>query len=127
MTRDGDAVNRDWATLLLAQQNADTPEVRAALLRAAEDESDTVRAEAVLGVPQRDKALALPLLRSAMARKSISMPILAAAALAADPSLVADLRASPPSPGAALLYRLATVPLTARNTRATPRIYLPDP
>src|SRR3546814_9103340 len=55
MTRDGDAVNRDWDTLLLAQQNADTPEVRAALLRAAEDESDTVRAEAVLGVAQRDK------------------------------------------------------------------------
>src|SRR3546814_15755070 len=58
MTRDGDAVNRDWATLLLAQQNADTPEVRAALLRAAEDESDPVRAEAVLGVAPRDKALA---------------------------------------------------------------------
>src|SRR3546814_11414823 len=92
MTRDGDAVNRDWATLLLAQQNADTPEVRAALLRAAEDESDTVRAEAVLGVAQRDKALALPLLRREMARKSISMPILEAAALVADPSLVDDLR-----------------------------------
>lgn len=116
MTRDGDAVNRDWATLLLAQQNADTPEVRAALLRAAEDESDTVRAEAVLGVAQRDKALALPLLRREMARKSISMPILEAAALVADPLLVDDLRAFAHSTGDDLIDRLALVALKACET-----------
>lgn len=113
MTRDGNAVNRDWATLLLAQQEADTPEVREALLRAAEDESDAVRAEAVLGIAHRSKALALPLLRRELARKAISMPILEAAALVADPSLVEDLRAFAHSSGDDLVDNLAVTALKA--------------
>ena len=63
MMRDKDPANRDWATLLLAQQDFDTPRVRDALLGAAEDENEYVRAEAILGLAQRDKALALPLLQ----------------------------------------------------------------
>jgi hypothetical protein len=39
MTRDKHPANRDWATLLLAQQDMDTSEIRDALLRAAEDEN----------------------------------------------------------------------------------------
>ena len=35
MTADEDLANRDWATLLLAQQDIDTPTVRGALLAAA--------------------------------------------------------------------------------------------
>src|SRR3546814_13376334 len=56
MTRDGDAVNRDWATLLLAQQTADTPEVPAELLREAADERDTVRPEPGHGVANGEQA-----------------------------------------------------------------------
>ena len=62
MTRDQDLANRDWATLLLAQQDMDTPAVRDALLGAADDENEYVRAEAILGLAQRDKAVTLPLL-----------------------------------------------------------------
>src|SRR3546814_13931109 len=90
--------------------------VRAGMLRAAEDESEMVRGEDVLGVDQLDKALALPLLRREMARKSISMPILEAAALVADPSLVVDLRAFAHSTGDDLIDRLALVALKACET-----------
>jgi hypothetical protein len=113
MTRDRDVANRDWATLLLAQQDLDTPEVREALLRAAEDEIDAVRAEAILGVAQRDKALALPLLRRELARKSISLPILEAAALVADASLVDDLRAFSYTSGDDVIDRWAMAALKA--------------
>jgi hypothetical protein len=92
MTQDDDRANRDWATMLLAQQELDTNEIRQALLRAAADEDDAVRAEAIFGLAQRDRDLALPLLRKALSRNSASMPIFEAAALVADPSLVKDLR-----------------------------------
>ena len=57
MTRDDDVSNRDWATMLLSQQEVDTPEVRDALLRAANDEVADVRAEAIEGLAQRDQDL----------------------------------------------------------------------
>ncbi len=93
MTRDDHPANRDWATLLLSQQDLDTPEVRDALLRAAEDENDAVRAEAIRGLARRDKGLALPPLRRELARTSVTLPIFEAATLIADPSLAGDLRA----------------------------------
>ena len=92
LMRDEDPANRDWATLLLAQQGMDTDEVRQALLAAAEDENEYVRAEAILGLAQRDKALALPLLRRELGGECVAVPLLEAAALVADPSLVPDLR-----------------------------------
>jgi len=92
MTRDEHPANRDWATLLLSQQDLDTPQVRVALMRAAEDETDAVRAEAILGLAQRDKAVALPLLQKGFARDSVAMPVFEAAALVADQSLVENLR-----------------------------------
>lgn len=116
MTRDKDPANRDWATLLLAQQDLDTPEVREALLRAAEDDNDAVRAEAIFGVAQRDKALALPLLQKELARKYVAMPIFEAAALVADPSLVDDLRAYAQPSGDEFLDQLALDALKACET-----------
>lgn len=92
MTQDEDRANRDWATMLLAQQDIDTDEVRTALVRAAGDEDENVRAEAILGLAQRDRDLALPFLREVLSGQVASMPIFEAAALVADPSLVDDLR-----------------------------------
>lgn len=93
MTRDELPANRDWATLLLAQQDTDTADVREALLRAANDESEHVRAEAILGLAQRDKAAALPLLQRELAGEHVSLPLLEAASIVAHPSLATDLRA----------------------------------
>ncbi|MFN1208560.1 hypothetical protein ACKXGD_16510, partial [Enterococcus lactis] len=60
MMRDDDLTNRDWATMLLSQQEIDTPEVREALLNSLADDEEAVRAEALLGLAQRDAKLALP-------------------------------------------------------------------
>jgi len=93
MTRDPDRSNRDWAALLLSQQDLDTPEIRAALFAAARDEDEYVRAEALCGLAARDPALALPLLHEALAAGSVALPVFEAAALAAHPSLVEPLSA----------------------------------
>jgi hypothetical protein len=91
MTRDADTSNRDWATLLLSQTEIDIPEVRAALLNAAEDTVEIVRAEAILGLAQRDTKLALPLLLRELAGETATMPLFEAAELIADPILVDSL------------------------------------
>ena len=92
LMRDELPANRDWATFLLAQQDLDSDAIRTALLAAAEDENDFVRAEAILGLAQRDKALALPLLRRELGRAHAAVPLFEAAEIVADPSLVEDLR-----------------------------------
>lgn len=92
MTRDDDLSNRDWATMLLASEEADTPEIREALLTAADDEHDVVRAEALVGIARRDRSLALPLVLQALAGDRVSMPVFEAAELVADPVLVEVLR-----------------------------------
>jgi hypothetical protein len=92
MTREGNRSNRDWATLLLSQQEIDTPEVREALVSAADDEDLAVRAEALLGLAQRDKEIALPFAVTALSADQVCMPVFEAAALIADPSLVSLLR-----------------------------------
>jgi HEAT repeats len=93
MMQDEDRANRDWATFLLAQQEEiDTPDVRAALLLAACDEDDAVRAEAILGLAQRDPATALPFIQKALSGDAVMSEIFEAAALVAHPSLVGDLR-----------------------------------
>ena len=93
LTKDADPENRDWAALILAQEDVDTEEVRTALVHAAQDENATVRAEAILGLAHRDKSLALPFLRQELAGDAVALPIFEAAAIVADPSLVEDLRA----------------------------------
>ncbi|KQM21387.1 hypothetical protein [Novosphingobium sp. Leaf2] len=92
MTRDEDLSNRDWATMLLASEEADTPEIREALISAANDDDDTVRAEALLGIARRDCGIALPLVLKELAGERVSMPVFEAAELIADPVLVNLLR-----------------------------------
>lgn len=91
LTRDDDLSNRDWATMLLAMEEVDTPEVRAALLAAVEDTEEVVRAEALVGLAERDRVLALPYAIRALAGDWVSTPVLEAAALIADAALVEHL------------------------------------
>jgi hypothetical protein len=106
MTRDADPANRDWATFLLAQEDLDTDEVREALLSAADDEHDCVRAEAILGLAQRDKALALPFLQRELSGDSVALPMFEAACLVADPSLIENLSAFAEPSGNEMLDQL---------------------
>ncbi|HEV2078838.1 MAG TPA: HEAT repeat domain-containing protein [Allosphingosinicella sp.] len=92
MTRDPDRANRDWAALLLSHVELDTQEVRDALLAAAKDEDEYVRGEAILGLAQRDPALALPLIHAALQEEIVCLQIFEAAAVAAHPSLIESLR-----------------------------------
>jgi hypothetical protein len=92
MTSDQDPANRDWATMLLAQQEIDTEAVRSALLRAVRDDYDAVRAEALLGLAKRDPALALPYAQEALAAESASMPVFEAVEIIADPALIPALQ-----------------------------------
>lgn len=75
MTRDSDLSNRDWATMLLAAEEADTPEIRDALLSAANDESVIVRAEALVGIARRAPDVALPLVSEALSMEEAGMPL----------------------------------------------------
>ncbi|MFA5970425.1 MAG: HEAT repeat domain-containing protein [Sphingomonas sp.] len=93
MTRDPDVANRDWATLLLSQLELNRPDVREALIHAASDESSEVRAEAILGLAQLDRSVALPLLRRELQGELVNMPLLEAAIIVADASLIDDLKA----------------------------------
>ncbi|MES2146891.1 MAG: HEAT repeat domain-containing protein [Pseudomonadota bacterium] len=93
LTKDEHPANRDWATLILAQQEADRSDIHQALFAAAEDENEYVRAEAILGLAQRDKAVALPLLQRELGGDLVALPLFEAAAIVADASLVDDLRA----------------------------------
>jgi hypothetical protein len=113
MTKDADPENRDWAALLLAQEDVDTDEVRRALVRAAQDESAVVRAEAVLGLALRDKSVALPFLRNELAGDAVALPIFEAAALVADASLAEDLRAFASRSGDATVDKAAEEALRA--------------
>jgi hypothetical protein len=92
MTREEEVRNRDWAALLLAQQSADTLEVREALLAFADDDDAVVRAEAILGLAKRDRLLALAPLQKELSREKVAQPIFEAAAIVADPSLIEDLQ-----------------------------------
>jgi HEAT repeat protein len=92
MTRDDDVSNRDWATFFLSQQNIDTPEVRAALIEAVQDENENVRAEALLGIAQIDAKLATPFVLKELSRDHASMPVFEAAMIIADPILIDSLR-----------------------------------
>jgi hypothetical protein len=91
-TRDPDLSNRDWATMLLAQQDIDTPEVRQALLSAADDSDGDVRAEALQGLAERDKALARPLVERELGKDDCGYGTFEAARIIAHPSLLDGLR-----------------------------------
>ncbi len=88
MTRDQNPVNRDWATLLLSQLELDRTDVREALLAATLDTEPAVRGEAILGLTQLEPKLALPILQRELEGEVINMPMLEAAIIIADPSLI---------------------------------------
>jgi len=88
LMRDADRSNRDWATLLIAQTELDTPEVREALLAAAGDEDAEVRSEAVLALAQRDRTLALPLVLRELSANEANGNIFEAAEIIGDASLI---------------------------------------
>ena len=90
-TKDADVSNRDWATMTLAMQEIDTPEVRNALLAATNDEDCCVRREALEGLVDRDKDLALPLLVRELARDECGYATFKAAHTLAHPSLLGPL------------------------------------
>lgn len=120
MMADADLTNRDWATFLLAQEDMDTPVIREALLRSANDEDIAVRAEAIFGLAKRDRLLALPFVQLALRGETIVVPILEAAALCAHPSLIADLRVWVEPSTEPFIDRLAAEALNAceRTARA---------
>lgn len=74
-----------------AQADADTPEIRAALLVTARDENDFVRSEALVGLASRDRKLALPLVIDALKGEAASVALFQAAGLVADARLVEHL------------------------------------
>lgn len=92
LTQDQDLSNRDWATMILASEEMDTPLVRDALLAALGDKSDVVRAEALLGLARRDPILALPFALKALSSEQASMAVFEAAELIASPALADALR-----------------------------------
>lgn len=91
-TRDPDESNRDWATMLLAHQEIDTPEVRQALLDAADDSDAVVRGEALKGLAERDSELARPLVERELGKDECSIETFEAARRVAHPSLLENLR-----------------------------------
>ncbi|SFJ18295.1 hypothetical protein SAMN05216304_105176 [Bosea sp. OK403] len=91
-TSDADTSNRDWATLLLAGLEIDTPTVREALLKATQDCDASVRAEALLGLAERDSVLALPLVLRELERSECGYGTFQAAHAIANPSLLSGLR-----------------------------------
>jgi hypothetical protein len=92
LTTDKDRANRDWATMLLAYVEQDTPEIRQALLAAATDDDEYVRGEAVLGLAARDPAVALPFVQAALQQEFVCLQTFEAAAVVAHPSLIDRLR-----------------------------------
>lgn len=93
LTADPDDSNRDWATMLLVQSEIDTPEVRAALWRAADDPHVDTRCEALVGLAVLEPAFALPRVRAMLEAEEIYRMTIEAAALLGDPSLVPLLEA----------------------------------
>jgi hypothetical protein len=91
MTQDAVTANRDWAVMLLSQLELDRPGIRKALIASSIDPAYEVRVEAILGLARLDPVAALPLLARELAGEQVSMPLLEAARIVADPSLLSDL------------------------------------
>lgn len=86
MVDDPDRSNRDWATFLIAGLPYDSPEIRQALLRAADDHDPNTRDEAIVGLARRDRSAAINRLRPLL-NGEIGVVILEAATILGDPSL----------------------------------------
>lgn len=93
LTRDADASNRDWALLLLAQSELDTPEILAALVAGLDDAHAEARLEALIGVAMREPETALPHVATLLEGDTVDSMALEAAAYVASPSLLPALEA----------------------------------
>ena len=91
LTRDSDSSNRDWATLLLAQTELDTPDIRAVFLERARDQHDGTRAEAILALAERRAPEALALVEAALNAESVGTIAVEAAGYVGDPALLPAL------------------------------------
>ncbi len=88
LTRDPEANIRDWATFALGTQvEADTPELREALVARLADEDDDTRAEAIVGLARRGDRRMLPALHAELASGSVGRLAVEAAAMIGDPLL----------------------------------------
>lgn len=90
-TTDADLTNRDWATMLLAGQDIDTQEVRNALIAAADDIDACVRGEAIQGLAQRNRELALPMIERELQRDECGYATFQAARELAHQNLIKGL------------------------------------
>ncbi|MBP2277407.1 MULTISPECIES: HEAT repeat domain-containing protein [Sphingomonas] len=91
MVDDPDRSNRDWATFLISGLPFDSPEIRLALLRAADDADVDTRDEAIVGLARRDRAAAIERLKPLL-KEEIGEVLLEAATILGDPSLVPALK-----------------------------------
>jgi|CXWL01.1.fsa_nt_gi hypothetical protein len=91
LTADDDVANRDWAAFVLGNVDLNTPVIRTALLTCADDTDGRVRAEAIRGLARKDRSLALPYVKRALAAPPVKVNVFEAAALVAHPSLVQSL------------------------------------
>lgn len=88
LTRDPDSDVRDWATFALGTQvEADTPELREALVERLADEDDDARGEALIGLVRRGDRRVLPALGKELASGSVGTLAVEAAAMIGDPQL----------------------------------------
>ncbi|HKW54880.1 MAG TPA: HEAT repeat domain-containing protein [Stellaceae bacterium] len=75
LTEDSDGEVRDWATFGLGVQGeADSPAIRAALLRCLGDANEEVREEAMVGLAKRRDRQALPMVIELLERRSHVSP-----------------------------------------------------
>jgi HEAT repeat protein len=92
LSDDQDTDVRDWATFGLGSQiGADTPTIRAALVRRLSAEDEIARGEALVGLARRKDERVIPLLPNELERDEASDFALEAAAEMGDPSLLPAL------------------------------------
>lgn len=92
LSEDEETENRDWATFGIGSQiDADTPEVRNALLKRLADTDGETREEALCGLARRkDERVIEPLIKE-LSSDEVGMPAIEAAIEMADPRLYSAL------------------------------------
>ena len=91
MVDDSDRSNRDWAAFLIAGLPFDSPEIRQAIVRAADDDDADTRDEALVGLARRDRVVAIERLLPLLT-EDIGIVLLEAATILGDQSLVPALK-----------------------------------
>lgn len=92
-TKDEDPANRDWALMMLAQSELDTPEALEALVAALDDSEHEAALEALIGVAIRAPEMALPRVKQLLDQDVVDSMALEAAAYVASAELLPMLEA----------------------------------